>query len=276
MDFSVFEKYGVTPANLLDSSGEAFISLRNAYVKLVTELDESKEEVEKEGDSFLSIQKSEVEKNETAVYLADEFIRQIRSLYNEVMECDETVCVLLFDRVQDFKQEILSDREYLFSVIKRNQVSETKSVSEDFEQKKEEAGQIAEAIRTAWTLGKGVVKQTATFRKGFPTKKSEAKDAKGELIPDLPKLPRTPGDSQGSGGRNAKINSLVLSWQAKGEEKAEELPAGTLLIDAAQKYVSDRASGFKVGVREIREAVEKQEKSLAGTCGSRQGFSPPR
>jgi hypothetical protein len=65
MDFSVFEKYGVTPANLLDSSGEAFISLRNAYVDLVTELDESKEEVEKEGDSFLSIQKSEVEKNET-------------------------------------------------------------------------------------------------------------------------------------------------------------------------------------------------------------------
>lgn len=282
MDLTVLEKYGVTLQNALDPN--SLVTLRKSYVELVTSLETSKETVEKETDTVLASTVTEVEKNLGTVELAAFVMQEIRDLLNVAFMADPTVSFLLGDEIQSLKSElVLGERDYQLSKVKRSRpVQSASSVSEDFDTKKEEARALAEAIRAIFVLVKTSLPSTKKFAEGFPTKKSEAKDSFGEIMPDLPKLPRTPGDSGNMVGRNAKVYLMRYSWakiipavlSETGEEispvtwgEHELIPAGTFISDVAHDYVSNRSIGFVADFRTIKDAVEESGQKFSGING---------
>lgn len=261
MDLKVLEKYGVTLQNAL--SPETLPTLRKAYVSLVTGLDSSKESVEKEADTLLNLSTDVAKKNEEVVFVSQEFGKQVRSLLDEVLSWNPETSYLLVDEIQKIKQETMLERDYQMSVIKRTQPTK-KAATEDFEAKKEEAAILAEAIRAIFVMVKDSLPTTKKFAESFPIKDSET----AGKLPDLPKLPRTPGDSGGNVGRSAKVRRLRFSWAEVSEDgnfgPHEILPLGTLVTDVAHDYVSNRASGFVVDFRAIKEAIEESKQEMFG------------
>ena len=286
--FDQLEQYGITPQNLLDPSGEAFVTLRKVYTEIVDELNKSKETVESEGDSILKSAIAEASKVEGISEKVENVVSQIRALLNEAFEDENMISFLLVDSIQTVKSEVLSERDYQLSKIKRAQPSKVE-VSAEFEQKKETAANLAEMIRTAWTLGKSLVKISKPKEVdgkivgnltggGFPLKKSDAEDSKGEWIPDLPKLPRTPGDSAGVVGRDAKVRRLRFAWNG------EELPDHLLVTDVCHDYVSSYKDGVVVTWREIKDKLEESKQEMFSEThwklefptGVLEGWLPPK
>lgn len=264
MDLKVLEKYGVTLSNALDP--QSLVTLRAEYVKLVSGLEGSKETVETEQESFLKISKEQAEKNEETVKAVADAVSEIRALVNAVLDENISASFLLVDAIQGIKSEVLMERDYQMSVVKRNRPTASQ-VSEDFEAQKEEAGVLAEAIRNIFTMVREVLPKTKAFGESFPTKKSEAEGKKGELMPDLPKLPRTPGT--GNVGRSAKVRRLRFAWAKRDPEtgnfgEAEFLPAGTVVTDVAHDYVSNRKSGNVLDFLAIKEAIEVSGQKMFG------------
>lgn len=273
MDLKVLEKYGVTLSNALDP--QSLVTLRAEYVKLVSGLEGSKETVETEQESFLKISKEQAEKNEETVKAVADAVSEIRALVNAVLDENISASFLLVDAVQGIKSEVLMERDYQMSVVKRNRPTASQ-VSEDFEAQKEEAGVLAEAIRNIFTMVREVLPKPKKFGDGIaisigdgilPVKKSQAEGSKDVLMPDLPKLPRTPGT--GNVGRSAKVRRLRFAWAKRDPEtgnfgEAEFLPAGTVVTDVAHDYVSNRKSGNVLDFLAIKEAIEVSGQKMFG------------
>lgn len=245
----ILSQYGIEPTQAL--SAESLVTLRKAYIELCESLDASKESVEAETTSTLKAFKAEVESAEN-VEAVQQVVSEIRTLVNNLLSETPYLSVLLVDGLQEIKQEMMTERDYQIERRQRNTPSPKKLVGEDFEEKKEQAGQVAEAIRSLFVLLKNDLPKSKKFAEEFPVKES----ATAGTLPDLPKLPRTPGDSTSPVGRSAKIRQLRFSWNG------EDIPAGTFVSDIAHDYVSDRSSGFVVDQRAIRDAVEKSGQEM--------------
>lgn len=273
MDLKVLEKYGVTLANALDPA--SLVKLRTQYVALVGELDKSKESVETEQESLLKVNKETAEKNEEIVYVSSEFAAQVRAILDEILSWNPETSFLLVDVLQSIKNETMLERDYQLGKVKRNSKSKAE-VSSDFEEKKEEASVLADAIRSIFTMVREALPKPKKLGEGLaisigdgflPVKKSEAENKKGELMPDLPKLPRTPGDSGGNVGRGAKVRRLRFSWAKIVDGvigEAEFLPVGTIVTDVAHDYVSDRKQGIVPGFKDIQELIESTGQKMFG------------
>jgi hypothetical protein len=246
----VLEKYGVTLETVGSNPAEVLYSLRKEYEARIQSLTDSKVST---ADLAKGIAESVGSVGENASRVSD-LMKQIRSLINEVLDENLSLSLLLVDEVQSLKQEMMSERDYFVSKAVRS--ADAPKVSAEFTTTKQEASDLAEAIRNLFVLLKG----TKLDRKKFPTKDSKT----AGTIPDLPKIPRTPGESSNVVGRAVKIRRIRFGWKASDAEVGEFLPEGTLIGDVAHDYVSDRANGVVVDYKAIRSAVEDSGQDFFG------------
>lgn len=263
------------------------VKLRTAYESLVKDLSAEKETAETEGDSLLKVTKETVEKNEAVVLVLKTVAEQIRSLLNEVIDTHPEASFLLVDTVQTIKSEVMMERDYQLSKIQRDQKPVKVVADKSFTERKDEAEKLSEAIRAIFSIlsstmkakkkGEGFVIKIGDV--DFPVKETK-KDGKGtgEFLPDLSRLPRTPGESTAIVGRSATVRRLRFSWNG------EELPPNTLVNDVAHDYVSDWKSGLVVDWRAIKSAVEATGQKMFDTepwtvefpTGVLVGWLPPK
>lgn len=241
-------KYGIKPEQGLDP--QTLIVLRKEYMSRVEVLEAQKKSEEDSGDSLLKQLSAVVPESSKAK--VDIFQKAVRSALAELLD-DSSTTIPVVEALQELKSEAMSERDFQIAKVRRVMNPSKTEVSTSFVQKKEEAKEIADLIRNLWTLlssHKDV--GTKNFRTEFPVK-DQKEDGKptGQKLPNLPMIPRTPGETTGSVGMGAVTRRLRFSWNG------EDLPEGTLFADVAHDYVSDRKSGFIVDPRAISDLVEK-------------------
>jgi hypothetical protein len=241
-------KYGIKPEQGLDP--QTLIVLRKEYMSRVEVLEAQKKSEEDSGDSLLKQLSAVVP--EASKEKVEAFQKSVRSALAELLD-DSSTTIPVVEALQELKSEAMSERDFQIAKVRRVMNPSKTEVSTSFVQKKDEAKEIAELIRNLWTLlssHKDV--GTKKFREEFPVK-DQKEDGKptGQKLPNLPMIPRTPGETTGSVGMGAVTRRLRFSWNG------EDLPEGTLFADVAHDYVSDRKSGFIVDPRAISDLVEK-------------------
>lgn len=247
----ILSEYGIEVSQAL--TPETLITLRGIYEGKVSGLNESKESVEAESDSLLKQMTEVVSTSENIARTSEIKTDLLGYMFKEIDE-NPQLSILLVEALQEVKQAVMNERDFQLSKIKRDSKSTAKSVGEEFGKIKEEAGQIADVIRSLFVLLKGNLPTTKAFKEAFPIKESATEG----FLPVLSKLPRTPGESTAPVGRDSKLRQLRFKWND------EEIPEGTMTSDVVHDYVSDRSNGFIVDVRALKDAVEKSGQEMFG------------
>jgi hypothetical protein len=142
---------------------------------------------------------------------------KVREIIFDSLEIDPAFSVILFDLLGDLRTDVKTLRDWYLN-------KEAKSTKVDVPTNLAEKRRDAELLRDFVI---SLFKFVQPIPKNFKVKTTES----GETVPDLPRIPSGPRDSDSPVGRGARVRSLQFEFYREADNTLIKIPKGTHLRD---------------------------------------------